>query len=163
MQTQPMQSHSPTPNKPSTPHRTVVWASLALFVLACSLPALTFAEKRPEVFFGGLLLGFGWMGSFVGQFGWFANVFYGFAMLSLFFRRWLLAAILGLVGVGISFHTFAIVNQRIPKNEAATSYYGPVSFGPGVYVWIASLALLVIGAVYIGWSSTPSTPPASSR
>ena len=93
----------------------VVGASLFLFLIGCVTPAMVFDK---ETWFGYSVLLGGWMGIFLGQLAWYANLFWALSLLLAFFRRWILTTIVGGLALLISFDAFSFVGTKVPLDEA---------------------------------------------
>ncbi len=97
------------------------------------------------------VLGLGFLGPLIGQFGWFANLPAPLAALLLLFRRCFLAAGTAAVSLLLSLHSFALFHQQIPANEGGVGPpYVLQRLGPGFYLWEASLLVLFLGALVLG-------------
>ena len=128
----------------------VIGASLFLFLIACVTPAMVFDK---ETWFGyGVLFG-GWMGVFLGQFAWFANLFLVLSLLLAFFRRWILTTIVGGLALLISLDAFSFVGTKVPLDEAFVNVMYFQNYHVGFYFWQASLLAIPAGAV-IAWVVT---------
>ena len=129
-------------------------SSLSLLVLACILPALNFIGSNGiENYDGFTTLWMGWMGIFIGQFGWYANPFIFFSTILFIFRRWFLSILFTVLSLLISLSTLALFYQEIPGDEANVNKLHLVSLGPGYYLWIASMSMIGLGSVIL-WFAT---------
>lgn len=130
-------------------------ATLALsgivYLAALALPVFNFTSKNNDSFIGILVLFLGWLGPFVGDagnaLGWYANVFLFFgwgALLLGKFRPLSIAAVIALgIGLVIALTSFGVT--RLPVNEAGTTQ--PVTFGAGLYAWLASFVIALLGSI----------------
>lgn len=147
--------------------RRLLQLSLALYVIACLLPALAFrdggtdpAVYRLDVQSGGQVLGMGWMGAFIGLWGWYANPFWAVAVLLLWRQRRTAARLCALFAVVASAATFSLQPGRsIPADEANVKKLYFESFRAGCYVWLAALALTA-GAAFSPAPRPPKIPAA---
>ena len=128
----------------------VIGVSLFLYIIACATPAMVL-EK--ETWRGYEVLWMGWMGFFLGQFAWFANLFWFLGLLLAFFRRWILTFILSGLALLISLDAFSFVGTRIPLDEANVNTTLFLRYDIGFYFWLASLAAVVLGAA-MAWLIT---------
>ena len=162
-----MNSSAPNPpgatmpaRKPSFFSGIGCWASLAiivvsgfLYLVACATPAMVFDK---ETWRGYEVLLIGWQGVFLGQFAWFANAFWVLSLLLAFFRRWFLTmAATGLTFL-IALDSFALIGAKIPLDEAFVNTMIFQAYHIGFYFWLASLAVVGIGAL-IAWVVTRAT------
>jgi hypothetical protein len=129
----------------------VIFTGLAFFLIACASPALVFITTggSTEVWEGAKVLGLGWMGMLVGQIAWCANPVMVLSLIFLLFRRWLAAAILTLVALAIAANTLLLFSQEIPVDEASTSKLRLEHLGIGFYFWVASMIVVVVGAIIL--------------
>jgi hypothetical protein len=133
------------------------WLSVVLFVVACFMPVLTFVKEggggaAPPVdeWSGMHALALGWLGIFVGNPAWFANLFWLAG--SLFFipnRGRIVALILCLLAVPVAFTAFSIIGQVIPADEGGVNKQRVLQFHAGAYVWLASLICQAAVAVLV--------------
>lgn len=128
----------------------VVATSLFLYLIACVAPAMVL-EKG--IWRGYEVLLLGWQGFFLGQFAWFANPFWSLSLLLAFFRRWILTFIVSGIALLIASDAFSFVGKRIPLDEANVNATVFLRYDLGFYFWLASLGIVVIGAV-IAWGVT---------
>lgn len=136
------------PAKPSWKPRLLVLAiSLAFYLTACALPAMTLENR--DVWYGWATLLMGWMGLFIGQFGWLANFPYLAALITLLCRQWRTTAILTAVAFLIGLHAFALLNREIPLDEGGVNKGTIVAIGMAPWVWLASIVLPGVGALML--------------
>lgn len=121
-----------------------LWLSLILFGLALMTPALFFKAKDSMPGFVALLIG--WLGLFVGQFAWFANLFWGLGLLLLLLGRPKGAIVVIAVGLLIGLHTFALIGEELPGDEGGVTRTIVSSAGPGTYLWLSSFLTLLIAS-----------------
>lgn len=133
------------------------WASLAIvatslffYLIACVTPAMVLAKG---IWRGYEVLIMGWMGFFLGQWAWFANPFWLLSLLLVFFRRWILTFIVGGFALLIAFDAFSFVGKTIPLDEANVNTTVFLRYDFGFYFWLASLGVVMIGAV-VAWIVT---------
>ncbi len=150
---EPAGSHAPPPLPPPAarpvwmPQIIVLSAAAVVYVVACCLPAVSLENQ--EVWHGGRLLALGWMGIFIGQVGWFANVGLLAAALFLLFRWHWVAFILAALSLLVGFQAFSLNQQLLPMDEAGVNHVRVASMGPATHVWLASIALVGIGALVL--------------
>jgi hypothetical protein len=138
--------------KPSWRGRLVVlFTCLAFFLTACACPALVFKNTNgsTEAMYGFSVLVVGWLGILVGQVAWYANFVIGLSLIFLLFRRWLTAALLALVAVAIAADTLLLFSKEIPADEGGVNKMYLVHIGPGFYFWVASMLVVVVGAIIL--------------
>ncbi len=116
-------------------------ASISLYLTACLLPTINDDLGYP----GFVLLAIGWLGLFVGQFAWYANPLLWAAWVSLWKEHCGRAIVLGAIAFALGLHTFTLV--EIPNFTTGIEVEG---VGIGVYVWLGSMAVLVVGATILG-------------
>ena len=128
--------------------RRVVLVSLALFAIACCLPALEFKHSvGPNDWMWGIgTLLMGCLGILVGIGAWYANPFWLIGMVFGLFQKRLPAAIAGIVAIVLATNTFSIVGRVLPADEGDVNHMTVVRLLPGCYVWMASLVVLPLAA-----------------
>lgn len=119
-----------------------------MFGIACALPA--YYLKNGDSWFGGHVLLMGWMGLFLGQLGWFANLLYFPAIITLLCRCWKTTAILAGLALLIGLHAFALAHREIPLDEGGVNKTTITDIGMAPPVWLASIAMLGGGALLLG-------------
>lgn len=130
----------------------VVVACLALFLVACVAPCLEFLNTNTssmDVMQGFQILLMGWMGVFVGQLAWFANLLFALGLLLLSLRRRTGAVICGTMAVVVASDTFVLFSQQLPANEGDVGKLILQHLRAGFYVWAAALVLLPLGALVL--------------
>jgi len=127
-------------------------ASVALFALACCLPALEFtkAPTGRDVLWGGNVLAVGWSGIFAGVVAWYANPVWLFGIIMAYIGRPKLAAIAGLVALAIAGTTFSLFGQQLPADEGGVNHMSLTRTLVGCYVWLAGLATLPLVLFFKG-------------
>lgn len=115
-----------------------------LFAIACCLPALEFSRSAggTDTQWGANILAVGWSGIFAGVTAWYANPVWLLALVLAWFRKPTLAAVAGLVPIGIAATTFSLFGQVLPADEGNVNHMTLIRLLPGCYVWMASLAVL---------------------
>ena len=117
------------------------WIALLIclvpFLISLALPGVTLDDGT--VWFGAHLLGIGWLGVFLGQFGWIANGFWLFAMLFLPLRLRVTTLVFTILAVLASLSSFTLIGAKIPMDEAGVKEATALSFGPALYFWLAAL------------------------
>jgi hypothetical protein len=136
--------------------KTGLLASMALFVIACCLPALEWRSTNDprDVMLGLRALAVGWSGIFAGVFAWYANPFWMLGLLFGFLRKPVPAALIGLIAIGVSCTTFLAIGQELPGDEGNVTKTTIVRLLPGCYLWMASLVALP-AAVLLNSSRMP--------
>lgn len=124
----------------------VVLASLFWFVLACLTPAMLFDIKAYSGF-DVLLLG--WMGIFLGQFAWFANLFWLLSLLLAGLRQWLLALIAIFLAFLVAMHSFTFFGTEVPLDEAFVNTMIFQSYRIGFYFWLLSFVVVALGSIAV--------------
>ena len=120
--------------------------TILLFVLSLILPAYRLAHDDPVKSDPAIiLLLVGWMGLAYGTYAWLANPL---LLLSCTFMatRWTrpIAISTGLLALGTA---LCFQRQTTIIRDEAGNYDTIVSYGPAYFVWITSMATLVLGAV----------------
>jgi hypothetical protein len=167
---QPQQFPPPTPNpaspfdrqKPGWRGRLIllgIWAFL--YLLACALPALEFSnENLPNENWPGIqVLAIGWLGGFLYQFAWYANLPLLLALILLLLRRWVGVLVSGVLALLLAMNTFLLYSQRVPANEGGTSYLHLVQVKIGFYFWVLSILALCVGALILRRREPAASPP----
>ncbi|HLK65148.1 MAG TPA: hypothetical protein VKU19_17015 [Bryobacteraceae bacterium] len=124
--------------------------SIALFVLACALPALEFwhSQGPHTTMWGAQVLAVGWSGFFAGVLGWFANPFWLAGLIFGFFRKPIPTAAMGVVAIAIACTTFGVVGRELPGDEGDVTKQAIVRLLPGYYAWLASMAALPVSSIF---------------
>jgi hypothetical protein len=122
----------------------ILITSMALFVVACCLPALEFSKSQglKDVLVGANVLAVGWSGIFAGVFGWYANPVWSLGLVMGFIGKPKFAAIAGIVALVIGCTTFALFGESLPADEGGVNHMTLTRTLTGCYVWMASLATL---------------------
>jgi len=130
--------------------RRVVLASVVLLAIACCLPALEFKHSNGAntSMWGVEVLLMGGLGIFVGVGAWYANPFWLAAVVLGFFRKGVLAAVIGIIAIAIAANTFSVIGRVLPADEGDVTHMSVVRLLPGCYVWMASLAVLPLAAFF---------------
>jgi len=138
-----------TPQKNRFQMNTLLLVSLALFVLACAMPALEFKNSKGvhDVMLGLRALVVGWSGVFAAVMAWYANPFYLLGVVLAYFRQPMLAALAGLVVIAIAVTVFSVVGRELPGDEGNVTKTTVIKLLPGCYVWLTSMILLPIAAL----------------
>jgi hypothetical protein len=124
----------------------VILVSLVLYAAACVTPAMVFDK---ETYYGYQVLLMGWMGLFLGQIGWYANLLWLLSLLLAFFRRWLLTLIMTVLTVLVASDAFSFVGAKVPLDEGNVNSMIFNYYHVGFYLWLASLAAVGLGAVTV--------------
>ncbi len=122
-------------------------APLALFVLACCLPALQMA-KGNEVNFGIHALAMGWLGLFAGVFAWYANPLWALGVIFSAFRKRIPAILFGVLAIPIALTVFSDIGRELPGDEGNVTKTAIVRLLPGAYLWLASVVSLPLAAFF---------------
>lgn len=143
--------------------------SLALYGLSIALPAFEFLNRGefntvPDgaltLMPGWEVLALGWLGVFIYQFAWIANIFYLVSLGLWLGRVWRGMFILGLITVGLGLNTLFLFVQEIPSNGAGATLHLQ-SLQSGFYCWIISLSIPLLWSSWQLWrrpSQSPSLP-----
>jgi hypothetical protein len=112
-----------------------IW--LGLWGLSLALPAVvTNPIGHDDVGYGWMILMTGWLGPFIGQFAWLANVLF-FFVLRFLRRGW---SDNGLPGLSAIFTGLGAVNALFWRRMFFDSGYEPiVRHGAGYYVWLIAM------------------------
>jgi hypothetical protein len=130
----------------------VALAALALYVLACATPAVAIFDtnaKKNDVMFGLPLLLVGWLGAFVLNFGWFANLFLPVAGLLRVIGKYRAAAVFGSLAFLVGLHTLYWYVKPMPANEGFVGELQLRYPSVGFYFWLASMLVIVVGALVL--------------
>jgi hypothetical protein len=128
----------------------LLFISLFLFLVACCLPAVTFKSNTGEidVMLGLRALAVGWSGIFAGVFAWYANLFWLTGMILVWLRKPVPGMVLGIIALLIAYSAFALVGRVLPADEGNVNHNTVVKPLPGSYVWMVSLVLLPVAALF---------------
>lgn len=135
--------------RPLWPRLALIGASISVYSLACLLPAATLVGDVNTVRRGFELALLGWLAIYVGQFGWFANVFWAVSMLMEFIRWHRTACITAALGLLLALQTLTIFGTNIPMDEAGVNYSHVQHLDSGFYVWLLSMLIMVVGALAV--------------
>ncbi|QDT00452.1 hypothetical protein HG15A2_37900 [Adhaeretor mobilis] len=133
-----------------TPQRICMYLSCICYVIALATPALYLERDQGAAkglggwSYGASLLSIGWFGALCGQYGWFANVTFIGAWLSLSSNRMVAARFCGAISVLISLHTLELFRTPIPAFLPASSSEILSKLGVGFYLWVLSMILCVL-------------------
>jgi hypothetical protein len=125
-------------------------ASVALFVLACAMPALEFKNSNgsTDVMLGLRALVVGWSGLFAAVMAWYANPFWLLGLILAYLRKPMFAMVAGVMAIAIAATVFSVVGRELPGDEGNVTKTTIIKLLPGCYVWLASLVLLPITALF---------------
>ena len=131
----------------------VLLASLALFIVACCIPALQFHKSQggDDIMIGAGVLGVGWSGIFAGVFAWYANPVWLLGLIMDFVGKPRFAAVAGLIALAIGCTTFTLIGKMLPADEGGVNQMTLVKTLTGCYVWLASLAALPLVLFFPRW------------
>ncbi|MBY0526668.1 MAG: hypothetical protein K2R98_24945 [Gemmataceae bacterium] len=118
----------------------VLWYAGSLF-----LPVFYIEDHSPQ--YGIQVLMFGWFGLVAGIIGWFANPLFLFGLLLCLFCRFRTVFWLSAVGLLIALTSFSLHTVGYTDEGPETL----TGFGAGFYCWLASLVLLTVGSLWLGY------------
>ncbi|MDB5387033.1 MAG: putative rane protein [Planctomycetaceae bacterium] len=129
----------------------VIACSLLLFCMACSMTALEFRKNESEavIWPGIATLCLGLLGPLIGCFAWFANPFWFVALILLYLQRNVPAAVCAGLALLISCNTWVLFSCDIPGDEGGMSKLILQRIGEGTYLWMASMAVVLVGAFLV--------------
>lgn len=129
----------------------VIGSSVAVFAVACVLPALQFQNLAgvEQLWYGGMILLVGWMGALVGQFGWFANLLLFASWISAAFRWRLGAVLFAAAALLVAIQSFALFGEAIPADEGGFNKLMLTHLLAGFYFWIASIVISLAGGFFV--------------
>jgi membrane-bound ClpP family serine protease len=138
----------------------VIAYSLVLFVTACCIPALEFQRNDTdrEIWSGGQALVLGLLGLLMGCLAWLANPLLLIAMTLLFMRYNIPAAVCATLALLISFNTWLVFSLPMPGDEGGASTMKLLKIREGTYVWMLSMAVVLIGAFLVPKRSVVKSP-----
>jgi hypothetical protein len=122
----------------------VIVVSMFLYLIACIAPAMVFDK---ETWQGYEVLLIGWQGAFLGQFAWFANMFWVLSLLLVLFRRWFLTIAATGLSFFIALDSLSFIGTKVPLDEAFVNTMIFQSYHVGFYFWLASLIAVGVGAM----------------
>lgn len=117
---------------------------MGLFLVSLCLPAVCF--RANPALDGWLLLLMGWLGLLAFNFGWFGNVVMLGAWIAFAVKARFMARILAVVAVFTAADSVRLVGNYVPLDESNVNKAVVSGFGPGFYLWIASMVLLFAAA-----------------
>jgi hypothetical protein len=140
--------------------RSLLLATIVLYVVACCLPALEFknSDKLNDIMLGLRALAVGWSGIFAAVVAWYANPIWLLGVILGLLRKPIPAAIAGVLAVAIGLTTFSLLGRELPGDEGNVTKTMVVRFLPGCYVWMASLIALPITALVQKFSGARGQP-----
>jgi hypothetical protein len=129
----------------------VLFISMALFLLACACPALTFRRSSGDMesWPGFQALMMGWLGLLFKQIAWYANPVIVLSLVFLLLRRWLTAMIIALVAFAIAANTLLLFWRDLPADEGNVIKLRLEHLSPGFYFWVASIVTVIVGAIIL--------------
>jgi hypothetical protein len=136
----------------------LVGASLLLFVIACATPAVYFDSTSHEPWPGVMTLILGAFGLFTGQFAWLANPFYAIALVLVLVRQWIAAATVAAIALLVALTSLLLLGETVPLDEAGVNKATVTGFGPGFYVWLASILLVAVGSLTLRFYERSGAP-----
>lgn len=141
----PLPPAQPGARRPSRKfHWMVAGLFLVTYLTACGLPAII-TDK--DTWSGGNLLVMGPMGIFLGHAAWYAHVPLLAALVFMLVRMERAAFALAAVAFLTGLQTYSMKGVSIPLDEANVRQAVVQSIGPAAAVWLASMAVLGVGAL----------------
>ena len=134
------------------------WAVLALglavYIVACAAPALTFekvdrANQSPQVMKGFEAALLGWQALFVGNFGWIANPLLFLSLLFILLRSWRMAVGCAVLGLLCAVHSLTLLGQRIIADEGGVTHMVLRGLHSGFYLWLLSILIAAGGSFWL--------------
>ena len=130
----------------SISNRQIKWAvlatSIAAYVASLRLPALIFQQH--ESLYGIEVLLWGWWGVLVLEFAWFANPAYLLAIAGCMGESPKLTKLASTVGLMLGLTSFHAKEWWFDEGSGTLI----IGLGPGFYVWMLSLCILLVGAFF---------------
>ena len=123
----------------------LVLIPIALFALACCLPALHWSDN--DTMFGMRALAVGWSGIFARVFSWYANVFWTLGLVLILIKKPTPAMIAGLVAIALACTLFRDMHRELPGDEGGVTKIAITQLLPGCYVWFASVVAVPLLAL----------------
>lgn len=139
----------PAARRPLWGRLLLIGASLAVYALACALPAATLVGDTNQVERGYELALLGWLAILIGQFGWFANLFWATSLVLELLRLHLAACITAALGFLIALQTLTIFGVSIPMDEGGVNHSRVQQLDAGFYIWLLSMLVIVVGALVV--------------
>lgn len=145
--------------------------SFALYGFSLALPTFQFLNRGefntvPDgaltLMPGWEVLALGWLGIFVLQFAWFANIAYCASLGLWLGRAWRPAVILSLIAIGLGLNTLFLFVQELPSNGAGAKMYLQ-SLQPGFYCWMLSLSIPLLWCSWQIWQGRHNSQVASEN
>jgi hypothetical protein len=128
----------------------VVGLSLLVHFVSWIAPALQF-----DMTSGGPWIPRGWEVAFlgvqallVGNVGWLANVFYAPSLIAALLAWWRTAAGLAAVALVVGLHSLALIGLEVPADEGNVNQMVLVHLRAGFYLWMSSMAVVVVGSLW---------------
>jgi hypothetical protein len=116
---------------------------LVLWLASLVFPAVTTGPRPGDVAFGLHILGTGWIGILIYQFGWLANVVFLLILVQLYGRHGH-----NIFDVSLALAMVIPVTQALMWRKIQSGGPAIQSFGPGYYFWLAAM---IGAAVTIVW------------
>jgi ABC-type branched-subunit amino acid transport system permease subunit len=137
-----------------SPRTKALTFSAAVYAVSLFCPVFDFEQGHSGFLLGFVCLLFGF-----GEIAWFANPVFFAGLLAFRLRKDLLAGTLAAIAVAIAMTTIRIT--EVPKNEGGqmTNIQG---FGPGFYLWVTSMVILLVVAGRHGLKTPPTLVPSGN-
>jgi hypothetical protein len=125
----------------------VAAAIVALYAISVSSIVFVFrgtwAFNSGTAVSGGEILLYGWLGILVGTFGWYANLLFVPGLILFVVGEYRVSRWIALAALFIASSSLLI--RQLPTGSTSGASTPIASFGPGVYAWLGSIALLTAG------------------
>jgi len=114
-----------------------------LYCVSLFCPVFRFQEGNSGFLPGFVCLAFG---AFARQVAWYANPFYFAALIALGMKKRYVAALFSCSALAIALATLSI--KQIEKDEAG-NMTAVAGYGPGFYLWLSSMLVVLVAAVIV--------------
>ncbi len=125
----------------------VVGTSMVVFAFSLANHGFSVANELQPDWPGYSILLYGWMGISVGVVSWLANPALFTSWLMMSFRKTRDYAVIPAF-IAMCFAFSFMLYHDLPDGAGGTSAIGNV--GPGYWIWNTSIAIMLVGSVYIG-------------
>jgi hypothetical protein len=134
-------------------HRTTAVVALLLYAAAFIAPVMRWTQienamRPPQIMKGYEVLLLGWQGLFIGNFAWMANVLLAVSLVLLLGGHERAAAITAMIAFALALQTIMLLGARVIADEGGVTHMTMSRLYTGFYLWIASIAVVLVGSLW---------------